>query len=153
MSAGGRGAESGAPEIVGLDEGVAEVLSPAGGAGVGPGLEGGDELVVRDWHRGTVAAGVPAPQHQLVLGDVLDQRGHVAIAIEFAVLDHRAQLVGRQADPGHLVIRRRQLPVRCARRRVRAERARREKCRDRFCYRCDSRSRTGKIRSRKRAFQ
>ena len=36
------------------------------------------------------------------------------------VLDHRAQLRGGQADPGHLLVRRRQRPVRCAGRRVRA---------------------------------
>src|SRR3989441_8766327 len=85
-----------------------------------PLLELDDELVVRYRHRRPFAARVPAPEHQLVLADVRDQRSEVAAAVALLVLDHLAERGGRETDPRHLVVRRRQPPVRRAWRRGRA---------------------------------
>src|SRR6059036_14194 len=90
---------------------------PAGGR---PLLELRNELVVRYRHWCPVAARVPAPEHQLVLADVRDKRREVAAAIALLVLDRLAERARRETDPRHLVVRRRQAPMRRARRRVRA---------------------------------
>src|SRR5438128_12670043 len=55
-----------------------------------PLLELGDELLVRDRDRCAVASRVPAPQHQFVFVDVLDQRREILTAVFPRVLDHGA---------------------------------------------------------------
>src|SRR5207247_1385743 len=89
-------------------------------AGRRPLLELGDELVVRYRHWWPVAARVPAPEHQLVLADMREERREIAAAIALPVLDRLAQRARRETDPRHLVVRWRQAPMRRARRRVRA---------------------------------
>ncbi len=85
----------------------------AGAAGVDPCLERGDELLVRERRHRALAARVPAPLHERVVRDVIEQRGEIAIAGLRGVLELRTQRRRRQAHE-HLV-RGRQSPVRRAR--------------------------------------
>lgn len=77
-----------------------------------PALELGDENVVRHRYRRPSLTRIPTPEHQFVVADMLDQRGEIAVTVAGTVLDHCAQLVGRQTDPGHFVRGWRQAPVR-----------------------------------------
>src|SRR5690348_15479044 len=77
-----------------------------------PLLELGDELGVRNGHRTSAQAGIPAPKHELVMAHVLEKRFEVLVAVGLGVLDRPTEIAARPADEDHLRLRRWQVPVR-----------------------------------------
>jgi hypothetical protein len=72
---------------------VGEILRLARGAGHAarnPVLERANELRVRDGHRRALAAGLPAPEHELVFGDVLNELLGGLAAVALGVLEDAA---------------------------------------------------------------
>ena len=75
-------------------------------------------MLHRDWS--STLARIPGPRHQLVFGKVLDELIEVAVSVLLSVLDRFADLGIGQTLPDHWRARRRQAPVGCAGRQMRA---------------------------------
>src|SRR5258708_22516104 len=88
-------------------------------------LELRDALRARHGNGCPVAAGSPPPAHELVLGDVMNERGEVSAAVPVRIFDLLAQLGGGEVDEHHLLIGCRQAPTVRSGPRVRSEASRR----------------------------
>ena len=73
---------------------------------------------MRYWNRSSSRARIPAPAHQLIFGEMLNQLVEVSPSILFWILDRRAKLRVSQAFPDHGHTRRGQVPARRAGREV-----------------------------------
>src|SRR5205823_9313300 len=94
-------------------EGIAgRALSRTGSAGVYPHFELRRELGVRYGNWIAADAGRPAPENELVMADVLEQRRQVLTAIGLLVFEGATEFAARNADEDHLGLGRRQMPVR-----------------------------------------
>src|SRR5262245_59018862 len=75
-------------------------------AGIDPLPKRGHELLVRRRDRRAARARLPAPEHQRVVRDVLEERGEVLAARRLRVLERRRELGAREADEDHLRVAR-----------------------------------------------
>src|SRR5215216_4573815 len=96
-------------------------------AGVRPRADDAIEFGFRDWHglpRAPVRVytGFPAPCHELVFSEVVDDLTHALPAVALAVDHLAADLARALALPGHRA--RREMPRRCTRNAARIEVAR-----------------------------
>src|SRR5580693_1998865 len=75
-------------------------------------------MLHRDWS--STLARIPGPRHQLVFGKVLDELIEIPVSVLLSILNRFANLRVGQSLPDHRCARRRQTPVGCARRQMRA---------------------------------
>ena len=66
---------------------------------------------MRYWNRNSSRARIPAPVHQPIFREMLDQLVEVSSSILFWILDRRAKLRVSQAFPDHRHTRRGQVPA------------------------------------------